>query len=236
MGIYLYSPRALSWVKEGEYLDFPDLILRMIAARQRVTAYQTDCLWLDIGRHDTQVLRGDALDTQVTRHLLVLERLARILAAAGRTDRPVGDRHAVRGAQSAEVPALHAAGEALTGGDARDVHELTGNEVISGDLCANRDDSILGDAEFRELALRLDLGDGEMAAHCLRDARSTARTDAELERDIAVLFHRAMGDDLAVFEFQHCHGDMFARIGEDAGHSQFLCNHAGAHVTSSFLL
>ena len=52
MGIYLYSPRALEWIHSGEYLDFPDLILRMIAAGQRVTAYQTDCLWLDIGRHD----------------------------------------------------------------------------------------------------------------------------------------------------------------------------------------
>ena len=41
---------------------------------------------LDVGLHDAQVLRGHALDAEVAGHLLVLERLARILAAAGRTD------------------------------------------------------------------------------------------------------------------------------------------------------
>ena len=52
MGIYLYSRRALAWVQPGVYLDFPDLILKMIAAGQTVSAYRTDCVWLDIGRHD----------------------------------------------------------------------------------------------------------------------------------------------------------------------------------------
>jgi len=55
MGIYLYSPRALSWIEKGVYLDFPTLILKMIAEGQRVVSYRTDCLWLDIGRHDDYV-------------------------------------------------------------------------------------------------------------------------------------------------------------------------------------
>ncbi len=138
-------------------------------------------------------------------------------------------------AQAAEIPALHAARETLTDRGAGHVDELTDHEVIGGDLGTNRDQCVCRHAEFRELALRLDLGDGKMAAHRLRDARGAARTNAELERDIAVLFHRAMADDLAVFEFQHGYGDMLAGVGEDAGHSQFLCDYAGAHVASSFL-
>lgn len=62
MGIYLYSPRALEWIRPGDYLDFPDLILRMIAAGQKVTAYRTDCLWLDIGRHEDYAMATEVFD------------------------------------------------------------------------------------------------------------------------------------------------------------------------------
>src|SRR5689334_18717215 len=41
---------------------------------------------LDIGLHDLEIERRHPLDTQMTRHLLVLERLARILTAAGASD------------------------------------------------------------------------------------------------------------------------------------------------------
>lgn len=52
MGIYVYEPRVLKFIKRGEYLDFPDLVLRLIAAGEKVCAYPSDCLWLDIGRPD----------------------------------------------------------------------------------------------------------------------------------------------------------------------------------------
>ena len=50
MGIYAFSPSALAHIERGERLDFPDLILRLLAAGERVRAVQTDCYWLDIGR------------------------------------------------------------------------------------------------------------------------------------------------------------------------------------------
>ncbi len=52
MGIYVYEPSVLNWITPGQHLDFPDLVLRLIAAGQRVCAYRTDCSWLDIGRPD----------------------------------------------------------------------------------------------------------------------------------------------------------------------------------------
>src|SRR5207237_4120034 len=67
---------------------------------------------LDIRLHHPQVQRGDAIDAHMTGHLLVLPGLAGVLTATGRTDRTVRDRHTVRGAQTAEVPTLHTAGEA----------------------------------------------------------------------------------------------------------------------------
>jgi NDP-sugar pyrophosphorylase family protein len=52
MGVYVYEPAVLRYITTGEYLDFPDLVLRLLADGQRVSAYVTDCLWLDIGRPD----------------------------------------------------------------------------------------------------------------------------------------------------------------------------------------
>lgn len=52
MGVYVYEPRVLRHITPGQYLDFPDLVLRLLGAGERVCAYVTDCLWLDIGRPD----------------------------------------------------------------------------------------------------------------------------------------------------------------------------------------
>lgn len=52
MGIYVYEPTVLRLIQPGEYLDFPNLVLRLISANARVCAFPSDCLWLDIGRPD----------------------------------------------------------------------------------------------------------------------------------------------------------------------------------------
>ena len=52
MGVYCFAPRALAYIEPGERLDFPDLILRLIAAGEIVRAWPSDDYWLDIGRHD----------------------------------------------------------------------------------------------------------------------------------------------------------------------------------------
>jgi NDP-mannose synthase len=69
MGIYVYEPAVLQYVEPGQYLDFPDLVLRLLAHGERVCAYPNDSLWLDIGRPDdyakAQQLfsdKGDTLD------------------------------------------------------------------------------------------------------------------------------------------------------------------------------
>jgi NDP-sugar pyrophosphorylase family protein len=52
MGIYVYEPRALRYIEAGRYLDFPELVLRLLDNGERVCAFPSDCLWLDIGRPD----------------------------------------------------------------------------------------------------------------------------------------------------------------------------------------
>ena len=52
LGIYVYEPCVLQYIEGGKYLDFPNLVLRLLQAGEKVMAYPTDCLWLDIGRPD----------------------------------------------------------------------------------------------------------------------------------------------------------------------------------------
>jgi NDP-sugar pyrophosphorylase family protein len=62
MGIYCYSRVALEAIGENERLDFPDLVLRMLAQGERVLAHDAECFWLDIGRHDDYARAIEAFD------------------------------------------------------------------------------------------------------------------------------------------------------------------------------
>jgi hypothetical protein len=124
-----------------------------------------------VGAHDLQVLRRHPHRAHVAGHLLALEHLAGVLALAGRAVAAVADRDTVRRAQAAEVVPLHGAGEALADARARDVDELAGEVVVGGDLLADADQVLGGSPGTRELALGLDLGSGEVAAHRLADVR-----------------------------------------------------------------
>jgi NDP-mannose synthase len=52
MGVYCFSPAVIRHIEAGERLDFPDLILRLIAAGEIVRAERSTEYWLDIGRHE----------------------------------------------------------------------------------------------------------------------------------------------------------------------------------------
>jgi NDP-sugar pyrophosphorylase family protein len=52
MGVYAFSPKVQEYIEPGEYLDFPDLIRRLLDAGELVRGYRSDCYWMDIGRHD----------------------------------------------------------------------------------------------------------------------------------------------------------------------------------------
>ncbi len=52
MGIYVFEPRVLEYIPLQQYLDFPDLILKLIAAGEKVAAYPFAGYWMDLGRSD----------------------------------------------------------------------------------------------------------------------------------------------------------------------------------------
>ena len=52
MGVYVFDPKVLEYIKPNEYLDFPDLIKKLISNGETVKGYIYDGYWLDIGRPD----------------------------------------------------------------------------------------------------------------------------------------------------------------------------------------
>lgn len=52
MGIYVYEPSVLDLIPEGKYLDFPTLVLDLLAQKRKVAVYPFEGMWLDIGRPD----------------------------------------------------------------------------------------------------------------------------------------------------------------------------------------
>jgi NDP-sugar pyrophosphorylase family protein len=52
MGIYVFEKRVLEWIPSKKYLDFPELIQKLIRHRVNVVCYPSNDFWLDIGRHE----------------------------------------------------------------------------------------------------------------------------------------------------------------------------------------
>lgn len=67
MGVYVYEPRVLNYIKSGEYLDLPDLVHLLMAAGEQVGVYRNDAFWLDIGRPDDYALAQELYEADATR-------------------------------------------------------------------------------------------------------------------------------------------------------------------------
>ena len=52
MGVYVFNPKVLEYIRPNEYLDFPDIIKELISNGETVKGYVYDGYWLDIGRPD----------------------------------------------------------------------------------------------------------------------------------------------------------------------------------------
>jgi len=52
MGVYVFEREVLKWVPSKEYLDFPELIQKLLKQKVKVICYPSSDFWLDIGRHE----------------------------------------------------------------------------------------------------------------------------------------------------------------------------------------
>jgi NDP-sugar pyrophosphorylase family protein len=69
MGLYVFEPRVLQYIPQGQYLDFPDLVKKLLAAGERVIGFPYEGYWQDLGHpadYDQAVNDFDSL-----RHLFL---------------------------------------------------------------------------------------------------------------------------------------------------------------------
>jgi len=50
MGIYVFEPRVLDYIDYAQFLDFPDLVIKLIRAGETVMSFPFDGYWMDLGR------------------------------------------------------------------------------------------------------------------------------------------------------------------------------------------
>jgi len=62
MGIYVFEPGVLQYIQYNQYLDFPDLVLKLIESGERVMGYHFDGYWQDLGRPDDYELAVQEFD------------------------------------------------------------------------------------------------------------------------------------------------------------------------------
>lgn len=63
MGVYVYSPLALSYIEPDTYMDLPDLVQVLLDAGEHVHIHRNDAFWLDIGRPDDYAKAQDIIET-----------------------------------------------------------------------------------------------------------------------------------------------------------------------------
>jgi hypothetical protein len=109
------------------------------------------------------------------------------------------------------------------------VDQLASDEVVSGDFGADVEKRILGDAEFDQTRLGFNFRLGEVTALRLGDILGLGNASAQLKGDITVALDFLTCDDLRTLKAEDRDGDVTSVVLEQAGHPDFLSDHASAH-------
>ena len=69
MGVYAFEPRVLDYIPNNKYLDFPDLVLKLIENGEKVNGYPFKGYWRDLGRKEDY--EEAILDFENMRHIFL---------------------------------------------------------------------------------------------------------------------------------------------------------------------
>ncbi len=62
MGLYAFEPRVLQYIPYNKYLDFPDLVLKLIDRGEKVNGYPFNGYWRDLGNREDYEQAMDDFD------------------------------------------------------------------------------------------------------------------------------------------------------------------------------
>ena len=63
MGVYIFEPAVMQYIRPGVYFDFPDLVKLLLKEKKTVCYYPFDGYWLDIGRHEDYQKAAEEFDS-----------------------------------------------------------------------------------------------------------------------------------------------------------------------------
>lgn len=69
MGIYAFEPRVLQYIPHNQYLDFPDLVLKLIEQKEKVYGFPFKGYWRDLGRREDY--EQAMIDFEKMRHIFL---------------------------------------------------------------------------------------------------------------------------------------------------------------------
>jgi NDP-sugar pyrophosphorylase family protein len=69
MGLYAFEPRVLKYIPKNDYLDFPDLVLKLIEDGEIVQGYHFQGYWRDLGRKEDY--EQAVIDFESMRHIFL---------------------------------------------------------------------------------------------------------------------------------------------------------------------
>jgi NDP-sugar pyrophosphorylase family protein len=62
MGIYVFEPAILDYIRGAGRIDLPDLILKLVRENQDPMTFDSNCDWLDIGRSEDYMAASEAFE------------------------------------------------------------------------------------------------------------------------------------------------------------------------------
>lgn len=71
MGVYVYEPGVLRYIAKDEYLDFPDLVIRLLDCGEKVVGFHSEDFWFDIGRREDYELAQQEFQARAAAFALI---------------------------------------------------------------------------------------------------------------------------------------------------------------------
>ncbi len=69
MGVYIFEPRILEYIPDGDHFGFDDLMLRLLDANEEIAAFPFNGHWLDMGTPEDLSHASEEFETHRERYL-----------------------------------------------------------------------------------------------------------------------------------------------------------------------
>ncbi len=70
MGMYVFEPKVLDYIPKGEYLDFPNLVNKLLEADELVACFPYDGYWRDLGNQEDYLAASEDFESLRSQFLM----------------------------------------------------------------------------------------------------------------------------------------------------------------------